>query len=279
MAGDVTFEANGITLGSGGWIYGGGIATAGSGYQKHNLYHHWYYKTDDSATKDPKFEIAVKGDIPKSFATSSITNATGTAIDDDGKLTYGKIRDKGGWETHGIAAINGDSEVYITTDGLSTVDDSGYSAYQGLCVKNSSDGWSDFSINAIHFCPKGDGQLYYYSFPHDSGTIALEGWSSLSRTLFTPEATALATHPTFSNAVLAVGLNIDTNSVAVLQAVAETFGGFPIPVEGAATTVGALLAALAAAVAWLNKNKADKSELKKLEEKFNTANSAMEEVV
>ncbi len=60
----------------------------------------------------------------------------------------------------------------------------------------------------------------------------------------------------FSNAVLAVGLNIDTNSVAVLNEIADTFGGFPI--EGTATTVGGLLAALAAAVAWLRKKKIDK---------------------
>ena len=62
-----------------------------------------------------------------------------------------------------------------------------------------------------------------------------------------------ATNPTFSNAVLSVGLNIDTNAVAVLNEIAETFGGFPI--EGTATTVGGLLAALAAAIAWLKKNK------------------------
>ena len=62
-----------------------------------------------------------------------------------------------------------------------------------------------------------------------------------------------ATNPTFSNAVLAVGLNIDTNSVAVLNEISATFGGFPI--EGTATTVGGLLAALAAAIAWLKKNK------------------------
>ena len=66
-----------------------------------------------------------------------------------------------------------------------------------------------------------------------------------------------AENQTFSNAVLAVGLNIDTNAVAVLNDIAETFGGFPI--EGAATTVGGLLAALAAAAAWLKRNKADKA--------------------
>lgn len=67
------------------------------------------------------------------------------------------------------------------------------------------------------------------------------------------ESAVLPTDPTFSNAVLAVGLNIDTNSVAVLNEIAETFGGFPI--EGTATTIGGLLAALAVAVAWLRKNK------------------------
>lgn len=71
------------------------------------------------------------------------------------------------------------------------------------------------------------------------------------------EQVIAASNQTFSNAVLAVGLNIDTNSVAVLNEIAETFGGFPI--EGTATTVGGLLAALAAAIAWLKKNKADKA--------------------
>ena len=70
-----------------------------------------------------------------------------------------------------------------------------------------------------------------------------------------------ATNTTFSNAVLAVGLNIDTNSVAVLNEIASTFGGFPLGAGETATTVGGLLAALAAAVAWLKKNKADKEDV------------------
>lgn len=61
-----------------------------------------------------------------------------------------------------------------------------------------------------------------------------------------------------SNAVLAVGLNIDTNSVAVLNEIASTFGGFPV--EGTATTIGGILVALAVAVAWLKRNKADKPD-------------------
>ena len=64
-----------------------------------------------------------------------------------------------------------------------------------------------------------------------------------------------STNPTFSNAVLAVGLNIDTSSVAVLNEIAENFGGFPLGAGETATTVGGLLAALAAAVAWMKKNK------------------------
>ena len=90
------------------------------------------------------------------------------------------------------------------------------------------------------------------------------------------ENAVLPTNPAFSNAVLAVGLNIDTNSVAVLNEIAETFGGFPI--EGTATTVGGLLAALAAAIAWLKKNKADKSALDELAGKVDAANATLEEV-
>lgn len=87
----------------------------------------------------------------------------------------------------------------------------------------------------------------------------LEGFYIGGQTLYTilenkaDKSDISATNPTFSNAVLAVGLNIDTNSVAILNEIAGTFGGFPI--EGAATTVGGLLAALAAAVAWLKRNK------------------------
>lgn len=83
--------------------------------------------------------------------------------------------------------------------------------------------------------------------------VAIENWQSLSKMLDSANANNLAINKTFSNAVLAVGLNIDTNSVAVLNDIADTFGGFPI--KGTATTVGGLLAALAAAVAWLKKNK------------------------
>lgn len=85
-----------------------------------------------------------------------------------------------------------------------------------------------------------------------------------------------ATDQTFSNAVLAVGLNIDTNSVAVLNEIASAFGGFPI--GGTATTVGGILAALAAAIAWLKLNKADKADVDAIAEKVGNANARLEEV-
>ena len=67
------------------------------------------------------------------------------------------------------------------------------------------------------------------------------------------------TNPTFSNAVLAVGLNLDTNTVAAINALVEA--GDELPVGGAAA-VGALLIALAAAVAALKRTKADASALR-----------------
>ena len=119
-------------------------------------------------------------------------------------------------------------------------------------------GWLHFSPERKLFSPAlftmGD-QLIYTTdfgnsvmlyFPSKSGTIATTDdiTNSISET-----------NTVFSNAVLAVGLNIDTNSVAVLNEIAATFGGFPLGAGETATTVGALLAALAAAVAWLKKNK------------------------
>lgn len=102
-----------------------------------------------------------------------------------------------------------------------------------------------------------------------------------------------ATDPTFSNAVLAVGLGVDTNAVAILDDIAATFGGIPLDVGETATTVGGLLAALASAVVWLKRNKADKAttlagygitdaakqtDLEALASKVDAANAALEEV-
>ena len=71
-----------------------------------------------------------------------------------------------------------------------------------------------------------------------------------------------ASDATFSNAVLAVGIGIDTNTVAEINALVESEGGIPI---GGATSVGGLLLALAAALAALKKRlalKADAADLR-----------------
>lgn len=74
-----------------------------------------------------------------------------------------------------------------------------------------------------------------------------------------PNDATLAGIANFSNAVLAVGLNIDTNTVAAINALVEA--GDELPIGGAAT-VGGLLFALAAAVAALKRGKADTSALR-----------------
>ena len=86
--------------------------------------------------------------------------------------------------------------------------------------------------------------------------------ASLAATNYTDEVIGAAianTNPAFSNAVLSVGLGIDTNTVAVINALVEA--GDELPIGGAAT-VGGLLLALAAAVAALKRTKADASALR-----------------
>ena len=89
-----------------------------------------------------------------------------------------------------------------------------------------------------------EGIKWYYGYMEDANEIAVKGdiASAIS-----------ATNPTFSNAVLAV--QISTNDFAALYALKEAFADLPIdPVTGG-ISIGALLAALASAAAWLKKNK------------------------
>lgn len=72
-----------------------------------------------------------------------------------------------------------------------------------------------------------------------------------------------ATDPVFSNEVLAVSLELfDTNTVAVLNDLAGTVDG--IPLEGGAASIGTILLALLAAVAWLKKNKIGANDVKRV---------------
>ena len=103
----------------------------------------------------------------------------------------------------------------------------------GIGLSTSSDGGELLNYH--------DDTYDWYQFPTgESGTLALTKHIS-------------ATNPTFSNAVLAV--QISTNDFAALYALKEAFADLPIdPVTGG-ISIGALLAALASAVAWLKKNK------------------------
>lgn len=132
--------------------------------------------------------------------------------------------------------------------------------------------WVVMYNDSVHFVDTSRGYKIETSYANGKITFWKDDGSNLEiTTLWLPncETGTIATvefcdsridaaNPAFSNAVLAVGLNIDTNSVAVLNEIASTFGGFPV--GGTATTVGGILAAIAAAIAWLNRNKADKPD-------------------
>ena len=181
----------------------------------------------------------VTASFPHSHAEGSGTVASGEYSHAEGSGTVAS-----GYCSHAEGANTIASEIGSHTDGISSWTRSGDQfafAWNGDYERPSpytSHGPGTYNINPIG---------------------GLNGFYIGEQTLYAimtnkaNKADISAENPTFSNAVLAVGLNIDTNSVAVLNEIAETFGGFPI--GGTATTVGGLLAALAAAVAWLKKNK------------------------
>ena len=103
--------------------------------------------------------------------------------------------------------------------------------------------WTDTSTAMLQ-----SGKTGYIAFLSDIDAAAL------AATNYT-NASISPTSPAFSNAVLSVGLGIDTNTVAVINELVDS--AHDLPVSGA-TSVGALLLALAAAIAALKGNKADK---------------------
>lgn len=174
-------------------------------------------------------------------------------------LTNGAVKTANGLKTIGAADVGALSTNGGFVAGNITIKDN--TAIKFKTYKPDFD--AEIRLGDAHSAMVLDALSYFYlNTKTDTGSegiffngqrVALENWQSLSKMLDSANASNLAINPTFSDAVLAVGLNIDTNSVAVLNEIAETFGGFPL--EGTATTVGGLLAALAAAVAWLKKNK------------------------
>ena len=305
MKGDVTFEANGITLGSGGWIFGGGIATAGAEYQKHNLYHHWYYNSDDSSTKDPKFEIAVKGDISalesskadKTELNSHIANTNNPhAVTAEQAGAVPLVEDTAGAKTAVTIGIRtGDVGSNSLANGGSVVASGDYSHAEGFRATASGDnshaeGYrTTASADGSHaegnyaytkeqdhfaFAWNGDETRMTPYESHGVGTFnvnpagGLNGFWIGEQTLYTiltnkaDKSSISATDQTFSDAVLAVNVDFATNTTgAAYVAVTNALAGFGFDADALAElpggkvygSIGALLAALAAAVTWLKK--------------------------
>ena len=195
--------------------------------------------------------------LPDKWALANITNANGDAVNSD---DVGALSKNGGIITGSL--IIGDSSIY-DDESLST--EKGIRAIGGFSL--FSDYWygpklkwmGEYFEDSI----SGENGRIYIPYTDSPWIDAIKKGSVKGLALYSdldgflksesdPVFTAWL-DGSFSNAVLAVGMNIDTNSVSVLNDIAKNFGGFPI--EGTATTVGGLLAALAAAIAWLKKNK------------------------
>jgi len=191
---------------------------------------------------DPTVPSWAKAETKPTYTTNEISGLT-TALS-------GKLDKTGGTMTGSVQFNSGWTAMGDMSDTVSVGQDAG-DGYVGI-------GETKYRRTGIR---TSYGNLY---FPADSGTFALTSdipaVDLTAATNYTDSAIGAAiapANPTFSNAVLAVGLNIDTNAVAALNEIAADFGGFPLTPGSTATTVGGILAALAAAVAWLKKNKAN----------------------
>ena len=202
----------------------------------------------------------------------SHTEGGGTTASGDHSHAEGVGTTASGFSSHAEGSYTTASGDYSHAEGLQTSAYGNYSHVEGAATKtyapySHAGGFSSQTLfdHDYAYAWNGDGAVSSMYKSHGPGTFNINPYGGLDgfwigeQTLYAiltnkvDNGDISAENPTFSNAVLAVGLNIDTNSVAVLNEIAETFGGFPI--EGTATTVGGLLAALAAAIAWLKKNK------------------------
>ena len=179
---------------------------------------------DEKANRPVDFDSTNAGNLAALTADGDLADSGKTVDDFLAKDEYGQVED----------AVFPDPY-----DGLKI--NPGGLGVQSFASWLRSGEWFDYTVTFLNV-------YYFQKITCGNIEVGNDGYGSAD---ITPIISA--TNPTFSNAVLAVGLNIDTNSVAVLNEIAATFGGFPI--EGTATTVGGLLAALAAAAAWLKKNK------------------------
>ena len=209
----------GDTTASGAYSHAEGVTTTASGESSHS----------------EGMSTAASGNY--SHAEGTLTTASGYGSHAEGDSTTAS-----GGHSHAEGAGTTASGAYSHTDGILSQTPSGhYYAYawngdETISVPYISHGAGTFNINPV-------GGLNGFYIGEQTLHAILTNKAD--------NASISATDPTFSNAVLAVGLNIDTNSVAVLNDIAENFGGFPLGAGETATTVGGLLAALAAAIAWL----------------------------
>jgi hypothetical protein len=133
---------------------------------------------------------------------------------------------------------------------LGVLDLSGGTMTGNLIIANANFYWiygSDFISPIVG--PDGIGLRYRYA--DTDYNLMFPGAPGDRAALLSDISAAISpTDSTFSNAVLSVGLGIDTNTVAVINELVDS--AHDLPVTGA-TSVGALLLALAAAVAALKK--------------------------
>ena len=248
-----TFTANGIT-----YAQRGGLGASA------------YVVTNIDASAVGKVQ-SVNGKTGEVLLNASDVGALPLVEDAKGNKTAVTIGSREAGKTVGKHSLANGYEVtasgeHAHAEGCSTTAAGDYSHAEGFYAHTKEQDIYAFVWN-------GDGMRLAPYESHGSGTFNINPFGGLDGFFIGEQTLASiltnkadkddisATNTTFSNAVLAVGLNIDTNSVAVLNEIASTFGGFPLGAGETATTVGGLLVALAAAVAWLKKNKADKEDV------------------
>ena len=194
---------------------------------------------------------------------------TSLVMSNANEITIGK-----GAVGHNLAVAIGAESVAANWNGVA-IGTSAYAYDNSVALGESA--YAPYRSFGVPYLPK---NFYFNSKVGDLGTTKKSLQSYLDERATTNALADVkasipvisATDATFSNAVLAVGLNIDTNSVAVLNEIAKDFGGFPLSAGETATTVGGLLAALAAGLAALKKS------VSTLSSKVDDANAALEEV-
>lgn len=208
-----------------------------------------------SATKQDKLPYPTNA-IPQG-AVSGLSTALAGKLDNGGGTLYGSLyfegEDRDEWDfinLYNAGAYPGSMTI-------------GYKTYDRLFLFRSYD--ASYNMTTVRLPADKDGTVAFTSdIPNISGKAdkADVAAAAVAATNYTDEAIGAAianTNPAFSNAVLSVGLGIDTNTVAAINALVEAGDDLPI---GGATSVGALLLALAAAVAALKRTKADASALR-----------------